>query len=127
MKQSVQRPHVAGGPGRAFLRCWTEAVSGTIVLHAEGEVDMTTAPMLGDAIGAAYRVGPRVIVDLGGLRHLDGSGIHALEDASRAHPARFVVVGSTPDVRRLFDILGLTNTLPVVPSLDTAREYFGLQ
>jgi anti-sigma B factor antagonist len=95
------------------------------VLHAEGEVDMTTAPMLGDAIGAAYRAGPRVIVDLGGLRHLDGSGIHALEDASRAHPSRFVVVGSTPDIRRLFDILGLTSALPVVPSLDAARQYFG--
>ncbi len=88
---------------------------------------MTTAPMLGDAIGAAYRAGPRVIVDLGGLRHLDGSGIHALEDASRAHPTRFVVVGSKPDMRRLFDILGLINALPVVPSLDAAREYFGVQ
>jgi anti-anti-sigma factor len=125
MEHAVLRPYVTGGPGRAFLRCWNETVSGTIVLHAEGEVDMATAPALEEAIRAAYQAAPRVIVDLSGLRHLDGSGIHVLEETSRANPTRFAVVGATRDIHRLFRILGLADSLPVVASLDAAHECFG--
>jgi len=125
MDHVFQQLRVTGGAGRAFLRCWTEAVSGTIVLHAEGEVDMATAPGLEEAIRAAYQAGPRVIVDLGGLRHLDGSGIHVLEETSRANPTRFAIMGAPRDIHRLFKILGLADSLPVVPSLDAAHEYFG--
>jgi anti-sigma B factor antagonist len=113
--------------GQTLLRCWTEAAAGTIVLHAEGEVDIMTAPMLGDAIEASYRVGPRVIVDLGRLRYLDGSGVRVLENAAQAHRTRFVVVGSSREIQRVFEVLGLIAALPVVPSLDAAREYFGSQ
>lgn len=116
---------MTGGAGRAFLRCWTETISGAIVLHAEGEVDMATAPALEEAIRAAYQAAPRAVVDLGGLRHLDASGIHVLEETSRANPARFAVMGTTRDIHRLFEILGLADSLPVVPSLDAAHEYFG--
>jgi anti-sigma B factor antagonist len=116
-----------GGTGRTLLRCWTETAPGAVVLHAEGEVDVTTAAALREAIAAAVRTGPPVIVDLGGLRYLDGSGIRVLEKAARLHPARFVVVGSKPEIHRLFDILGLTGALPVVRSLEAAREYLRLR
>lgn len=122
----IPREALSGGADRALLRCWTEAQSGTIVLHAEGEVDLVTAPMLGDAIAASYRAGPRVIVDLDGLRYLDGAGVRVLEDASRERAGRFVVVASHREIHRVFEVLDLTKVLPVVPSLAAAREYFGL-
>ncbi len=122
----VRRDRIEGAGDRAFLRCWTEASSGTMVLHAEGEADIQTSPMLGDAIAASYRAGPRVIVDLGGLRYLDGSGVRVMEEAAREHPVRFVVVASTRAIYRVFEILELTQVLPVVHSLEAAREYFGL-
>lgn len=124
--REVQRPPSAGTGQRALLRCWTEAVSGTIVLRTKGEVDVTTTPMLADAIAASYRTGSRVVVDLGGLAYLDASGIRVLEDAARAHPEQFVVVASKREIHRLFEVLDLVNTLPVVRSLEAAREYFGL-
>src|SRR5690348_538727 len=127
MDKSVLQSYVAGGAGRTFLRCWTEAVPGAIVLHAEGEVDVVTSPLLGDAIRAAFQEGSRIIVDLGDLTYLDGSGVHVLEDANRTHATQLVVVAATQDIYRLFDILGLASGFPLVRSLDAAREYFGLQ
>ena len=126
-RPQVDRYEPIAGGAQTLLRCWTEAAEGTIVLHAEGEVDLMTAPMLGDAIEASYRAAPRVVVDLGSLRYLDGSGVRVLENASRAHRARFVVVGSTREIHRVFEVLGLTSVLPVVHSLEAAREYFGMQ
>jgi anti-sigma B factor antagonist len=109
--------------GPAFLHCRTEAVPEGCVLCAEGEVDVATAPLFANAVAAAFRESRRVIVDLSRLGYLDGAGVHVLEDAARAHGGRFAVVGSRPEIHRLFDILGLTNVLPVVATVDAARAY----
>lgn len=123
----VRAHRISGGAGRPLLRCWTESEREAVVLHAEGEVDLSTAPMLGEAIAKAYCGKPGVIVDINGLTYLDGSGIRILEAAARAHPARFVVVGSKRELHRLFEILGVVNALPVVSSIAAAREYLSLQ
>jgi anti-sigma B factor antagonist len=122
----VRRPRVSGG-ARPILRCWTEASAEELVLHAEGEVDISTAPILSDAITEAYRAASRVIVDLSGLRYLDGSGIRVLEAAARRHPARFVIAGLHREIRRLFEVLGVGEAVPVVASVGAARDYFRLQ
>jgi anti-anti-sigma factor len=119
----VRRPRIAGAAGRTFLHCWEEAVPEATVLHVEGEVDVATAPLLAKAIAGAFSRNGRLIVHLGRVRYLDGSAIHVLEDASRADGGRMVVIGSAPHVHRLFDILRLTDVLPVVPDLEAARAY----
>ncbi|HLY24503.1 MAG TPA: STAS domain-containing protein [bacterium] len=119
----VRRPRITGGAGPAFLHCRTEPVPEGCVLCAEGEVDVATAPLFANAVAAAFRESRRVIVDLSRLGYLDGAGVHVLEDAAQAHGGRFVVVGSRPEIHRLFDILGLTNVLPVVATVDAARAY----
>ncbi len=121
----VRRPVLRGaaGPARTFLHCWTEAVPEGAVLRAEGEIDVATAPLFANAIAAAFRKDRRVVADLSRLRYLDGSGVHVLENAARANGGRFVVVGSRSAVRRVFEILDLTGTLPVVETLDAARAY----
>jgi anti-anti-sigma factor len=119
----ARRPPMAGGAGRVFFHCWMELVPEGRVLHAEGEVDVATAPLLASAIAAAFREGRRVIADLSRLRYLDGAGIHVLEHAAGADGLRLVVAGSRPEIHRLFDILGLTNMLPVVATVDAARAY----
>lgn len=119
----ARQPRITGGAGRQFLHCWTEPMPEGSVLYAEGEVDVATAPLFANAIAAAFRESRRVIVDLSRLRYLDGAGVHVLENAAQAHGSRFVVVGSRPEIHRLFDILGLTNVLPVVATVDAARAY----
>ena len=120
----IVRPMLRGGGSpRTFLHCWTEVVPEGAVLRAEGEVDIATAPLFANAIAAAFRKDARVIVDLSRLQYIDGSGVHVLESAARTNGGRFVVVGSRPSVRRVFQILGLATTLPVVDTLDAARAY----
>ena len=119
----VRQPSIIGGTGRTFIRCWEEAAPEATVLHVEGEVDVATAPILAQAIAAAFRRARRLIVHLGRVRYLDGSAIRVLEDASRADGTRMVVIGSAPHVHRLFDILELNDVLPVVPDLNAARAY----
>jgi anti-anti-sigma factor len=83
--------------------------------------------MLSNAIASAYRTNRRVIVDLSRIEYLDDAGIRVLETCAWTHESRFVVVGSRPEVHRLFEILELTSVLPVVASLDAARDYLRRQ
>jgi len=123
----IPRPPISGGAAGPLLRCRIESASDAAVLHAEGEVDMSTAPKLEGAIAAAFRAASRVIVNLSRAQYLDGSGVRVLEAAARRHPRRFVVVASNRDIHRLFEILDLANALPVVSSVTAAREYLRLE
>lgn len=124
----VRRPGMQGGAdsGRdALIRFSTKSVHEAIVLRVEGEVDLSTADSLAEAIESAYRENACVIVDLSRLAYLDGSGIRVLMRFAEEAGGRFVVIGSTPTVDRLFVILKLLDILPVVSSLGAAREYLG--
>jgi anti-anti-sigma factor len=127
VRRLLPRARMAGGATGAVLRCWTEQVPEAAVLHTEGEVDLATALELDHAITAALAHNERIIVDLSRLDYLDGSGIRVLENAARTKHGRFIVVGSKPTIHRLFDILKLTDVLPVVGSLDEARQYLRRQ
>jgi anti-anti-sigma factor len=94
-----------------------------VVLHVEGEIDLTTAPLFSKAIGAAFRDSARVIVDVAAVEYLDVSAIHALEHASRVQGRRLVVAGSAPHIHRVFEILRLGDVLPVVDTVDAALAY----
>jgi anti-anti-sigma factor len=118
----VTRPLVTGGSRESILRCWTEQLSEAIVLHAEGEVDLTTASDLADAIANVSIQNGHIIVDFSHLDYLDGSGIRVLEHAAQTYHGRVIVVGSKPTTHKLFDILELTNVLPVVTTVEAAQE-----
>ncbi|HKX16501.1 MAG TPA: STAS domain-containing protein [bacterium] len=124
----VRRPGIQGGADSArgeFIRFSTERVHEATVLRVEGEVDLSTANSFADAIESLYRENACVIVDLSRLSYLDGSGIRVLMRFAEEARGRFVVIGSTPTVHRVFVILNLLDVLPVVPSLGAAREYLG--
>lgn len=120
----IERPHIEGGSGRGALHCWLETVPGAVVVHADGEVDLATSPDFADAIATAFDWSPRVIINLAGVSYIDGSGLGILKRAGEANAARLAVVGSSPHVRRLFDIVELTGAVPVVATLEAGREYF---
>lgn len=121
--QLVKRPRIAGGARGTILRCWTEQLAEAVVLRTTGEIDLSTISDLANAIAAALAQRRPLIVDLSRLDYLDAAGIDVLERTARRHPGRFVVVGSKPTIHKLFDILGLTDTLPVVHTLDDAQQY----
>lgn len=87
-----------------------------------GEVDMSTAPMLADAIGTALadetaqsaQPVVSVSIDLSSVGFIDSSGLRALL-AGRSHAesqgVRLSVVSASPSVTRLLEATGLSELL----------------
>ena len=102
--------------------------SGIAVLALDGEHDIYTAPQLRDRLGELVEAGPGLVVDLSGATFIDSSILGALLNArQQAIDAKkgFAVclkADAEPAVRRVFDMTGLTTTLPVVQDLQTATR-----
>jgi anti-anti-sigma factor len=73
-----------------------------------GEIDMSTAPMLIEAVLQAESSE----IDLSGITFMDSSGMHALIDLKAARPSLRIVAAS-PTVRRLVQLTGLAEHLQV--------------
>lgn len=82
------------------------------VVMVRGEVDLATAPRLGEALRAVARRAAGVVVDLGGVTFMDSSGVSALV-RSREEMARrggeLVLTRATPTVRRILELTGLAD------------------
>jgi anti-anti-sigma factor len=124
--EMIPQPRIGGGSGTALLHCWIEACGDVVVVHVEGEVDLSTAPWLEDTVACAFQKGDGVIVDLARVSYLDGSGLAVLQRAAESHAAHLAVAWPSPRVRRLFDIVHLTEMIPLVGSLEAGRRYLQL-
>ncbi|UOZ04896.1 STAS domain-containing protein [Amycolatopsis sp. WQ 127309] len=83
---------------------------GTAIVMARGEIDMMTAPIFGDALGAVCRTAPsHLIVDLSDVEFVSLSGITALLELER-HCRDATVdlsVVASPVVRHILEVLDL--------------------
>lgn len=85
----------------------------TIVLSVAGQLDISNADSLQRALSAAVEQGPRLLVfDLEGLEFMDSAGISVLVRA-RSEVPEVRLRKPTPIVRRLIEITGLTEILPI--------------
>jgi anti-anti-sigma factor len=102
------------------------ARDGVVVVWVAGEVDLTVSAalertLLDASIGTGVR---SVVVDLGGLRFLDSSGVHALVkgyQASRDAGRPYTVRGAHGVVARVLHITGVADALGLPP--DGVNEY----
>ena len=99
-------------------------IDGIRVIQVIGEVDMATASDLTAVVESVMNGPRRVVVDLSEVAFLDSSGLAALVHAQRNLAKReidFRVV-SPPgrNVRHIFDLTKLAETLGVVDSLPDA-------
>ncbi|MFF9864880.1 STAS domain-containing protein [Streptomyces sp. NPDC013953] len=101
------------------------ATAGDIpVLRVSGDLDLTTVPVLMDAVNASVRAHGRrrIVLDCADLEFCDSSGLNCfLQLHQGTGPVEGVVlaqVGAT--VRRLLDITGVDAALTVVPTVETA-------
>jgi len=100
--------------------------TGIAILDLEGEHDIYTAPKLRDRLSELLTTGPGVVIDLSGASFVDSSILGALLNArqraveSKKGFAVCLSARSDPAVRRVFDMTGLSETLPVLPDLDAA-------
>ena len=88
---------------------------GVCIIHAQGDIDLATAPELRVAIDAAIQTGPRsLLLDLSKVTFLDSSGIRVLVEAQRRADelgASFAIDGMSPALTRVFEIAGVIDLL----------------
>lgn len=102
----------------ALLDIASTETSGTSVLRLSGELDISTAPTLADALAQAEAERPRVVVlDLRPLGFLDSTGLRLILAAhARTQEAggRLVLVRGPDAVQRIFDVTRLEERLAFV-------------
>jgi anti-anti-sigma factor len=106
----------SAGPGPAPLSIEVAEVRPRMVrISVAGEVDLTSAPLLREAVAEAISAAPEYIeIDLGAVRFLDSTGVAALVGADKSASAigcRVVVTCPQPPVRRVLDIVGIWEKL----------------
>jgi anti-sigma B factor antagonist len=97
---------------------------GCVVVRVHGELDITAASLVRDALldALAWR-SPRLVVDLSEVDFLDCAGARALLAASRRarlHEGRMVVAAPSRRVARLLQLTGLGRQFIVCPGVDAA-------
>jgi anti-sigma B factor antagonist len=108
----TMRPDGAPRP-RLTLHTYGDGDGGVIVA-ADGEIDMSTAPLVRECLTAALSDGVHaVLVDMSAVSFLDSSGIAALVDAHRVAAAGARVLrlrNTSPLITRVLEVTGLTET-----------------
>ena len=89
-------------------------VGRTSGIRLEGELDMSTAPALEEALRPAVDEGGAILIDLSGLTFMDSTGIGAFIRAAVALRERGCIVlhGEGDRVRRVLDLARLDGSVP---------------
>jgi anti-anti-sigma factor len=85
------------------------------VVVVGGEIDLSTASMLSDAIAAV--AGP-VVIDLRGVTFMDSAGVRVLVTQRRSREAtgdRFELAGLSRPARRVLEVAGVLEYFDVGP------------
>ena len=94
------------------------------VLSLHGEVDLGSAPEFGAYLDWAIDQGHRfVVIDLGGLSFMDGSGLRVIGGAAerlQLSGGALSVRSPSTSIRRLFDIGGLADLVRLDQSIDSS-------
>jgi len=88
-----------------------------VVVSVQGEVDISTAPQLLEAISAALDGEGKVVLDLAGMTFIDSQGIKVFVEAyKRARPgraSRVVLRSPRAQARMVLELTGLADRLPI--------------
>jgi anti-anti-sigma factor len=124
--QRRQQPLRSGGEVRNDLSIRVTQEGDRATLALAGELELATAPMVGQAVVEMLRTGPReLVLDLAELAFMDLSGLRAVlltQSLCESSKCDFLLVNGTPQVQKLFDITGLTRTLPFIAEPRVAAE-----
>ncbi len=94
-----------------------EHPTGTVVLHASGEIDTETAPELGAEVGAWCDTAPEVLLDLSGVTFLGSAGLSVLlatRDMLDGGTGLRLRCGSSRAARRALQVTGTMERFDVV-------------
>jgi anti-anti-sigma factor len=106
-----------------------DARDQVVVARVTGEVDLSNATQLCDAIGEATpNTAFGVVLDLGGVDYLDSAGIHLiyrLRENLRARGQKLMLaIPAASAVQDSLRLAGVTQLLPIASSVDDALAGF---
>ena len=104
------RPRVPDRTGTAGLRV-AVCPGSAVVVEIRGEIDIQSAPELRDELlRVIRRYGPRLALDLAGVRFMDCAGLNVLlatRRRARLEQGSVRIVRTSPQVLRMISLLGL--------------------
>ena len=88
-------------------------------VSVEGELDLVSAPELGEALSRELLAGNDVLLDLSEMDFIDSTGLHAIVESVRTAKAvgrKLKLSADLPShARRLMEIVGLLPFIPISP------------
>jgi anti-sigma B factor antagonist len=106
-------------PPAPNFSCDRRNVGGVAVVEVAGDLDLSTAPILQRALGAASDSGSApVIVDMRHLEFMDCAGLQAID--SQPDHDRLHLVHPTGEVRRVLELTDYDRTLHIYDTLEEA-------
>jgi anti-anti-sigma factor len=85
----------------------------TVVVVAEGEIDLATVDELQTALHAAGEGATQVLLDLRAVTFIDSAGVRLVLEAMRTLPD-FAVVRGGAEVARVFRLVGLDERVRII-------------
>jgi anti-sigma B factor antagonist len=99
--------------------------NGLDILTIEGEIDLARSPELRALLqGYAKKRSAALVLDFQGVKYVDSSGLATLVEYVRSaqeYGGKFGIAHVSDRVRTIFDLVRLTEFLPIYPSLAEAR------
>ena len=106
-----------------------EIAKGISLIKVKGFLDAHTFEQLEDAINKLFYEGIyRIVIDLEDLRYISSAGAGVfIGTVGRAqdNKGNIVLLNPSPNVKEVFDLLGLTQLFSVVPTREAAVKAFG--
>lgn len=113
----------ANQPAAPGLSVLTEPHGEAVVLNVAGEIDLVTAPQLGESINAAMEQRPEtLVVDLSGVDFLASAGMAVLigcHQQARGN-LRFRIVATGSATFRPMELTGMTEEISIYPTREEA-------
>ena len=100
------------------LELSTEQLDGWVVVHATGDLDLSTAPLLLSTVESSAD-GCAVALDLEAIRFIDSSGLRALLQLRSESSGGVTLVNPS---RAVSDLLELTRTSDAFPVASTVGD-----
>ncbi|MGE5573332.1 MAG: anti-sigma factor antagonist [Bacillota bacterium] len=108
------------------MRTETRVIGNVLVVHLSGELDLGTAPEFRAKVEEELDEKPDIIsifLVLRDVTFIDSSGLGVIlgrYKRLRTHGGGLVAVAPSPQVRKVFELSGLTSIIPVCESEDDA-------